>query len=97
MLRSPTQAKEFIEMDTRFHNALVRATGNETLTRTYDGLRDRQVRAGLVALGQAPDRQQSVLDEHQEIVDSLTAGDVERAVRAIDSHLQETLRVQLRS
>jgi DNA-binding GntR family transcriptional regulator len=97
MLRSPTQAKEFIEMDTRFHNALVRATGNETLTRTYDGLRDRQVRAGLVALGQAPDRQQSVLDEHQEIVDSLAAGDVERAVRAIDSHLQETLRVQLRS
>jgi DNA-binding GntR family transcriptional regulator len=97
LLRSPTQAKEFIEMDTRFHNALVRATGNEILMRTYDGLRDRQVRAGMVALCQAPGRQQSVLDEHQEIIDSLAAGDIERAVRAIDNHLQETLRVQLRS
>lgn len=97
LLRSPTQAKDFIEMDTRFHNALVRATGNEIMTRTYDALRDRQVRAGLVALFQAPGRQEGVLREHQEILDSLAAGDVGRATRAIDAHLRETLKIQLKS
>ncbi|CAM4018125.1 GntR family transcriptional regulator [Kibdelosporangium persicum] len=88
-------AKEFIEADTRFHTALVRSTGNEILTRTYEGLRDRQLRAGMIALANVPGRQDSVLSEHAAIVDALADKDVERAREAIDAHLRETLRIQL--
>jgi DNA-binding GntR family transcriptional regulator len=97
LLRSPRQAKEFIELDTRFHTALVRATGNQMLTRMYEGLHDRQVRAGLMALFQAPGRQDSVLAEHKAIVDALAAGNAESVAQAIDSHLEGTLKILLTS
>ncbi|ONI78918.1 GntR family transcriptional regulator [Actinosynnema sp. ALI-1.44] len=95
LLRSAGQAREFIEADTRFHDALVRSTGNDILTRTYEGLRDRQNRAGRIALANVPGRQDSVLTEHAAILDALAEQDVERARQAIDAHLRETLRVQL--
>lgn len=97
LLRGPTQAKEFIDADTRFHTTLVRATGNAILTRTYEGLRDRQIRAGMIALANVPGRQDSVLNEHQAILRALTDQDIEGARTAIDTHLHETLRIQLMS
>jgi DNA-binding GntR family transcriptional regulator len=97
LLRSPAQAKEFIEMDTKFHTALVRSAGNDTLTRMYEGLRDRQVAAGLIALSRSPERRQEVLTEHADIVNALTFGDKQAAVEAIDRHLESTLRLQLMS
>ncbi|MFC0116086.1 GntR family transcriptional regulator [Kibdelosporangium aridum] len=95
LLRGTAQAKEFIEADTRFHAALVRSTGNEILTATYEGLRYRQMRAGMIALANVPGRQDSVLNEHAAILEALADKDVERAREAIDGHLRETLRVQL--
>jgi DNA-binding GntR family transcriptional regulator len=95
LLRSAGQANEFIEADTRFHTALVHATGNKILTRTYEGLRDRQTRAGRLALANVPGRQESVLHEHGAILDALAGQDVEGARAAIDAHLRETLRIQL--
>nr|WP_042198092.1 GntR family transcriptional regulator [Kibdelosporangium sp. MJ126-NF4]CEL23190.1 Transcriptional regulator, GntR family [Kibdelosporangium sp. MJ126-NF4]CTQ94353.1 Transcriptional regulator, GntR family [Kibdelosporangium sp. MJ126-NF4] len=97
LLRAAGQAGEFIEADTRFHTALVHAAGNQILTRTYEGLRDRQTRAGRIALANVPGRQASVLHEHTAILDALADKDVERARAAIDTHLRETLRVQLMS
>lgn len=95
LVKEPGQAKEFIEQDTRFHTALVRACGNEMLSRMYEGLRDRQIRAGLVAVFRLPGRQDGVLSEHQAIIDALEAGDAEAAEKAIDAHLGTTLSIQL--
>lgn len=95
LLRAAGQAGEFIEADTRFHTALVRSTGNAILTRTYEGLRERQTRAGRIALANVPGRQESVLHEHTAIVDALARQDVDGARAAIDAHFGETLRVQL--
>ncbi|ALG05816.1 GntR family transcriptional regulator [Kibdelosporangium phytohabitans] len=97
LLRSAGQAREFIEADTRFHDALVRSTGNDILTKTYEGLRDRQNRAGRIALANVPGRQDGVLTEHSAILAALVEQDVERARQAIDVHLRETLRIQLMS
>ena len=94
-VRDASHATEFIELDTRFHTTLVQAAGNQVLTRMYAGLRDRQVRAGLVALYQSTGRQDSVLGEHDEIVAALANGDAEAAAAAIDRHLETTLSVQL--
>jgi DNA-binding GntR family transcriptional regulator len=95
LLRRTTQAREFIELDMRFHTALVRAAGNEMLTKVYEGLRDRQATAGMVALSRSPGRPEEVLAEHAGIVDALASLDVPAALSAIERHLSSTLRVQL--
>ncbi|ANZ38936.1 GntR family transcriptional regulator [Lentzea guizhouensis] len=88
-------AREFIDVDRQFHAVLVSATGNELLTKTYEGLRARQVRAGVVALFRANNRQQAVIDEHNAIVAALESGDVGAATAAITAHLDTTLKVLL--
>lgn len=94
-LSGPDQAKEFIDVDHLFHSSLVASVGNALLDRHYEGLRSRQVRAGVVALYNQHGRQEAVLDEHRAIVDALAAGDARAACAAIDSHLESTLKVLL--
>ncbi|GAA4830182.1 GntR family transcriptional regulator [Saccharopolyspora rosea] len=94
-LAGEDQARAFIDRDHRFHTALVRAVGNDMLTKTYDGLRARQVRAGIVALFRAGDRRKSVLAEHEAIVAALAARDADAATAAITAHLAATQRVLL--
>src|SRR5882757_1906145 len=67
-LNGPDQDKEFIAVDHLFHSTLVAAVGNALLERHYDGLRSRQVRAGVVALYNQHGRQEAVLHEHQDIL-----------------------------
>jgi DNA-binding GntR family transcriptional regulator len=87
--------RQFIDVDRQFHALLVAATGNELLAKTYEGLRARQVRAGVVALYRAHNRQQAVIDEHDAIVAALESGDVGAATAAITAHLDTTLKVLL--
>ncbi|TVZ84802.1 GntR family transcriptional regulator [Streptomyces sp. BK340] len=94
-LTGEDQAREFIAVDHQFHSALVSAVGNTLLDRHYDGLRSRQVRAGVVALFNRQGRQEAVLEEHGAILDALAAGDAEAACAAIDHHLGSTLKVLL--
>jgi DNA-binding GntR family transcriptional regulator len=96
-LEGPDDAEEFIGCDAAFHQVLIDAAGSELLSRTYRGLRARQVRAGLVALFHEPARQSAVLSEHAEILGALADSDAARAVAAIDDHLETTLRIQLTS
>ncbi|WP_406438548.1 GntR family transcriptional regulator [Streptomyces sp. NBC_00631] len=94
-LTGADRAREFIAVDHRFHSALVSAVGNALLDRHYEGLRSRQVRAGVVALFNRQGRQEAVLKEHEAILDALTAGDARAACAAIDHHLESTLQVLL--
>jgi DNA-binding GntR family transcriptional regulator len=94
-LRGMADAREFIDVDRQFHALLVKATGNELLTKTYEGLRARQLRAGVVALYRSEGRQDVVLLEHESIVAALESGDVGAATAAISAHLESTLKVLL--
>ena len=94
-LTGAEETHEFIAVDHQFHASLVSAVGNTLLDRHYDGLRSRQVRAGVVAVFNQQGRQKAVLDEHEAIVDALAAGDAQAACAAIDHHLQSTLKVLL--
>ncbi|GAA3748238.1 DNA-binding GntR family transcriptional regulator [Spinactinospora alkalitolerans] len=96
-LSSPEQAREFIDWDHRFHSELIAATRNDLLIKFYDGLRERQVRAGMAAMFSTGDRYGSVLREHRAILDALDAGDGAAADVAIGAHLDATLRVLLDS
>ncbi|QUH00842.1 GntR family transcriptional regulator [Saccharopolyspora erythraea] len=94
-LRGDDDARKFIDRDNRFHAALVHAVSNGMLAKSYDGLRARQVRAGVVALFCAVDRREAVLAEHQAILDALASGDREAATSAIRAHLDATQQVLL--
>ncbi|MFJ6656724.1 GntR family transcriptional regulator [Streptomyces sp. NPDC091377] len=94
-LTGADQAREFIAVDHLFHASMISAVGNGLLERHYDGLRSRQVRAGVTALFAQQGRQKAVLDEHLAILDAIAAGDAEAACTAIDEHLASTLKVLL--
>lgn len=94
-LSRPELAKEFIAVDHLFHATIVSAVGNALLDRHYDGLRSRQVRAGVVALFNQHGRQEAVLEEHHAILSAIASGDANAARAAINSHLDSTLKVLL--
>ncbi len=88
-----SEARDFIDLDHRFHAALVLAVGNDMLTKTYEALRARQIRAGVVALFRGGDRRRTVPAEHDAILDALVEGNAEESVKAITAHLDATQRV----
>ncbi|KOT92201.1 hypothetical protein ADK87_35630 [Streptomyces sp. NRRL F-4711] len=88
---TPQDAREFIATDREFHQVLVALAGNRLATRTYTSLRDRQTRAGLLAVQERDSRWQEVCAEHALIVQALEEGDAEAATAAIDRHLNTTL------
>nr|WP_271212356.1 GntR family transcriptional regulator [Rhodococcus wratislaviensis] len=94
---SAEAARAFIDWDGRFHQFLIDAAGSELLSRTYSGLRARQLRVGLTALFSAPDRQHRVCAEHQAIIDALEAGDESLVHEKINTHLEVTLQILLRA
>ncbi|MET0196045.1 GntR family transcriptional regulator [Rhodococcus sp. RS1C4] len=96
-VRTDDAAKEFIDLDGRFHQILIDSAGSELLSRTYAGLRARQLRVGLTALFAASDRQRNVCTEHEAIVVALESGDEDLVHRAIDDHLEVTLQILLRA
>ncbi|REK87496.1 GntR family transcriptional regulator [Streptomyces inhibens] len=94
-LRGEDTVKDFLAADHRFHATLVAAVGNSLMSRQYDALRSRQIRAGGCALHRSGNRQDEALAEHRKILDGLVAGDAAAACAAIDSHIQATRRILL--
>jgi DNA-binding GntR family transcriptional regulator len=88
---------EFIDQDIVFHQMMIDAADNAMLARTYAGLRVRQRRVGVAALFGSTNRRRAVCAEHGRIVEALAEGDEPAALRAIDEHLELTLRVLLRA
>ncbi|MFF4694901.1 GntR family transcriptional regulator [Streptomyces chattanoogensis] len=94
-MRGERSTKAFIAADHRFHATLVAAAGNTLMSRQYDALRSRQVRAGIIAPYRSGKRQDEVIAEHRQILDCLAAGDAAAACTAIDRHIRATQRVLL--
>lgn len=92
-LRGEQNAKEFIAADHRFHATLVASVGNDLITKQYEALRSRQIRAGVTALYRSGGRQEEVLAEHRRILEALEAGSAEDACAAIDAHIAATRRI----
>lgn len=94
---TPESAREFITLDTLFHQLLVDAVGNKLMSGTYRKLRVRQILIGVEALFRTTDRQRQVCEEHQVILDALQIGDAKAARAAIEHHLDITTDILLRA
>ncbi len=94
---SAEAAREFIRLDTLFHQQLIDAAANELISRTYSKLHVRQILVGVSALFRAGGRREQVCAEHQDILDALVSGDAAKAQQAIDHHLAVTRDLLLRT
>ena len=94
VLDRPHQAKDFVIMDTRFHDLLERAARSGRLRRMAASLRPQVLIYRVATLHDQFQRERS-LQQHREIVAALAAGDGERAELVMRRHLEEARDVVL--
>jgi DNA-binding GntR family transcriptional regulator len=96
MARLAEEADEgaFMAHDKRFHEIILRASGNRRLTAIVSQLRDLVRFRGASTVGRSRDLQ-AILSEHVVILDALRARDAEGAARAMRAHRLETGRLLL--
>jgi DNA-binding GntR family transcriptional regulator len=82
--------ESFIACDRAFHERIVDALGNPLLTDFYRTLRDRQMRMGIRAVVNSPDRAEEVIGEHRDIVKAIRTSNEERIAKAVRAHLGRT-------
>lgn len=81
----------FVAHDRRFHEVIVAAAGNNVLTRTYQGLRDRQLAVIAAQMGMSKARVDHAVQDHAELLSLLETGSRTAFVRATREHVQAAL------
>lgn len=79
----------FMELDDRFHAVLAAAVGKARVWNVVEGLKSQMDRVRHLSVLQFP--ASKLVVQHEEIIESIAAGDVSRAEAAIRSHLREIL------
>ena len=77
----------YFQLNQRIHEAIMEAAHNPTLVRQYRSLAGRIRRARYIA-NMSPERWQQAVDEHEEMLDALTARDGPRLAEILRRHLQ---------
>jgi DNA-binding GntR family transcriptional regulator len=85
---------DFMAHDKRFHEIILRASGNRRLTTIVSQLRDLVRFRGASTVGRSRDLR-AILSEHVVILDALRARDADGAANAMRAHLVETGRLLL--
>jgi DNA-binding GntR family transcriptional regulator len=80
----------FQEADRAFHSELMAGAGNSALASFHSSLRDRQLRAGTLALRQDAGRATEITLQHEAIADAIEQGDGDAAAASVLSHLNRT-------
>ncbi|WP_210492882.1 GntR family transcriptional regulator [Patulibacter sp. SYSU D01012] len=78
------------------HALLALAAGNEALA-AHVALVNQELQLLRTQSGEVPDRAHHAVEEHDELVDAVLAGDGERAADAMEAHLRHALDHALRS
>lgn len=77
----------FAVADRCFHAEIVRTAGNRILAQLYDQLRDRQLRMGVAVMYAEPDRVNTNIAEHAEILEALRGDDPDAAAAIVHRHV----------
>ncbi|MEW5825710.1 MAG: GntR family transcriptional regulator [Candidatus Bipolaricaulota bacterium] len=87
-MRSETEAAELRALDLAFHEAMDRATHNELLRQTLEGLRQRMTRVWDLAVPAGQDRYfAGIADEFTALVKAIERKDGEECTRILRAHL----------
>ncbi|PCJ56810.1 MAG: hypothetical protein COA79_17810 [Planctomycetota bacterium] len=82
-------AEGFIESDKNFHAYFMKKSSNDYLINIMEGLQELITIMGIKTIQQLK-RKESVIEEHQNIVDALKKNDVNAAIKAMSDHLDQT-------
>lgn len=85
--RAAGDVRAFVEHDRCFHEVIVRAAGNDILTRTYHGLRDRQLRILATQMRMSRSRMDTAVRGHAEIIELLASGSKADFLSATRQHV----------
>ena len=77
------------EIDQRLHDTIAAATGNQSIVRLMEQMRDVLSESRDEAL-QSPARNQGALEDHRSILDALRRHDAQAAGEAMTAHLEHT-------
>ncbi len=83
------RALDFIQLDELFHRTLAEAAGKAAAWTFVEALKSQMDRVRFLSLRHFP--AEKLVRQHAEIVDTIAAGDVAGAERAMRSHLREIL------
>jgi DNA-binding GntR family transcriptional regulator len=89
--RTSGDVDRLVEHDRRFHEIVVAATGNAILTRTYQGLRDRQLTIAATQFRRDRERIDVAVAGHSRLLDILRTGTVEELVAETHTHVHTAL------
>lgn len=89
--RTSGDLERLVEHDRRFHEILVAAAGNAILTRTYQGLRDRQLTIAAAQFRRDRERIDLAVAGHTRLLDILRSGTVEELVEETHTHVHTAL------
>ena len=89
--RTSGDVERLVEHDRRFHEILVTAAGNAVLTRTYQGLRDRQLTILAAQFRRDGDRIDRAVTNHVRLLEILRTGTVEGLVAETHTHVHDAV------
>jgi len=89
--RTSGDVERLVEHDRRFHEILVTAAGNAILTRTYQGLRDRQLTILAAQFRRDGDRIDRAVTNHDRLLEILRTGTVEELVAETHTHVHDAV------
>ncbi len=87
---------KLVEADTRFHEALYKASRNERLTTIISNLREQIQRFRLTSLS-VPGRRTDSLEEHRNILEAIQARDIQVARQLAQEHIENAENVLIES
>lgn len=87
---------KIIEIDSKFHDVLYKASRNERLVNIINNLRE-QITSIRGQSMNYPGRLADTLNEHKEIVESIAARDIDRAQEAVRIHLENAEQTLLKA
>lgn len=87
---------KIVETDTEFHDLLYQASRNTRLVGIIFNLREQLTRFRSTSMSY-PGRLKETLEEHSRIVDAIADGDVERAQKAAEDHMEKSEQTLLAS
>lgn len=80
----------FVEADLRFHDLILRGSGNVFLAALFEPL-TRVLAERRAQTSRVPEIQRHAIDEHAAVLAALREGDAVRARAAMEHHMQQTL------
>lgn len=81
--------EKIVETDIRFHDLLYQASRNSRLVGIISNLREQLTRFRTLSMSY-PGRLEATLEEHRAMVDAIAQGDVEKARKAAERHMENS-------